>query len=604
MRLLTKRDRRLFALAVTLQMSTSFLDLAGVLLTGLVGAVAVTTVQSAPPPPAVQQVASTLGLGDLDSESLVIVLAVGAAVVLLGKSILAAIFTRRVLMFLANRQAIVSGRLTKELLSRPITFVQRRTTQETAYALIQGAAAATMQVLGLASIVLTEFSLLVVLSVALFFLDPLITLGSIAFFGLLAWALQKALGNWASRIGNSAAIADIESLGAIQEALSAYREVTVTHRRGQYVARIQSLRWDAAKVAADAQLMGLVPKYLFETALVLGAFVLAGTLFSTKDAAAAVGSLALFLAAASRVMPSLLRLQGSTLALRGAASSATATFDLADELDNPLEHDIGTADITELRKQLSSRHPEFSPSIEIKNVTYTYPNAPAPALSNVSISVAPGRSLALAGKSGAGKSTLADIILGVLDPESGEVKVGGLNPTHAIQRWPGGVAYVPQTVVLAKGTVRQNVALGVPDSAIDDEMAWEALERAHLAEYLLTERDGLDTVVGERGIKFSGGQRQRLGIARALYSHPRVLVLDEATSALDAETELAVTETIRDLENEVTTIVIAHRLSTVRHASTVAYLEAGRITAVGTFDEVRSASPAMDRQASLLGIDE
>jgi ATP-binding cassette subfamily C protein len=152
------------------------------------------------------------------------------------------------------------------------------------------------------------------------------------------------------------------------------------------------------------------------------------------------------------------------------------------------------------------------------------------------------------------------------------------------------------------GSVRENVALGLPREAIDDDQVWEALRRAHLAEYLIDNREGLDTSVGERGFRLSGGQRQRLGIARALYTRPRLLVLDEATSALDAETEQAIIRTLEELEGEVTTITVAHRLATVRHADQVLYLEHGRIRARGTFDEVRGQVDDFDRQAALLGL--
>jgi ABC-type multidrug transport system fused ATPase/permease subunit len=150
--------------------------------------------------------------------------------------------------------------------------------------------------------------------------------------------------------------------------------------------------------------------------------------------------------------------------------------------------------------------------------------------------------------------------------------------------------------------VRENVALGLPDDAIDDDMVWESLERAHLAEFLRDTREGLDTVIGERGVRLSGGQRQRLGIARALYTRPRLLVLDEATSALDAETEQAITETLHELEGEVTTITIAHRLATIRFADEVLFLRNGVIEAHGTFEEVRASTPDFDRQAQLLGL--
>jgi ABC-type multidrug transport system fused ATPase/permease subunit len=161
---------------------------------------------------------------------------------------------------------------------------------------------------------------------------------------------------------------------------------------------------------------------------------------------------------------------------------------------------------------------------------------------------------------------------------------------------------VPQEVSLANGTVRENVTLGLPREAVDDRWVWEALERAHLATYLRDFRDGLETPIGENGMRISGGQRQRLGIARALYTKPRLLVLDEATSALDAETEQAIAQTMQDLEGQVTTVTIAHRLATVRHCDLVLYLEAGRVVGRGTFAEVREQSPAFDHQAQLLGL--
>jgi ABC-type multidrug transport system fused ATPase/permease subunit len=161
---------------------------------------------------------------------------------------------------------------------------------------------------------------------------------------------------------------------------------------------------------------------------------------------------------------------------------------------------------------------------------------------------------------------------------------------------------VPQNVALVGGTVRDNVALGLPSEDVDDQLVWEALERAHIADFLRDSREGLDTRIGERGVRLSGGQRQRLGIARALYTRPLLLVLDEATSALDAETERAIVQTLDELEGQVTTITVAHRLATVRRADLMLYLENGRIVNSGTFDEVRAAVPDFDRQASLLGL--
>lgn len=602
LQLLSLRDRRLLAVASLIQIFTSVLDLIGVLLIGLVGALAVTTIQSQPPPATVDLVIQALGLQGLSSQDLVLALSSAAATVLLLKSVVSSYLTRRVFIFLANRQALVSARLTKELLSRPLVFIQQRSSQETAYALIQGAGLATVQVLGQTVIIVTEGALLIVLATALLILNPVITLVGVAFFVGVAAVLQATTGGWAAKTGSKVAGADILSLDAVQEAIAAYREISVTHRRALYVDRIQDLRWQAARLSAGLQFVGLLPKYIFEAALVIGGLALAAFLFATQDSVAAVSTLALFLAAGSRVMPSLLRLQTGTLNLRGAAGGAAPTFELAQELQNPLEEPELLPTPSEIRERIREGWPTFEAALTLEHVTFTYPGADRPALQGLSLTVPPGTSLALVGASGAGKSTFADLVLGVLLPEEGAVSLSGLVPQDAVARWPGGIAYVPQEVTLANGTIRDNVALGLPREAIDDDLVWEALGRAHLADYLRSERDSLETRVGEGGTRLSGGQRQRLGLARALYTRPHLLVLDEATSALDAETEQAVAATIGELGGQVTTIVIAHRLSTVRSADLVLYLEDGRAVAQGTFDEVRAQVPALDRQASLMGL--
>lgn len=602
LRLLSQRDRRLLAVTTFLQMSTSFLDLAGVLLLGLVASVAVTVVQSQPAPAFVSNLFAQLGLESLSSQEIVIYLGSIAAVVLLAKSIISTWLTRRILRFLANRQALVSARLTAELLSRPLPQIQQRSTQETAYALMGGVGQATVGLLGQATIAITEITLLVVLSLALLFLDPLVTVGAIIFFTLVALILQRLLGAWASRLGREGATYDITSLNAIQEAIAAYREVTVSDRRNLYVERIQGLRWQAARIAAEFGFIGQIPKYVFETALVIGGFLLTMALFLTRDAVAAVGTLALFLAAASRVMPSLLRLQGAALAIRAAAGGAQPTFELAADLGRPGDSMRSTALPTLIKYQVAQGHPDFQADISVRNVTVTYEGSVRPALENIDLDIKHGQAIAFVGKSGAGKSTLADVILGVVYPESGSVSIGGKPPSEAVATWPGGISYVPQEVVLANDTIRANVALGLPREAVDDDLVWEALERAQFSQYLRHDREGLDTPIGEHGLRLSGGQRQRLGLARALYTRPSLIVLDEATSALDAETEHDISATISQMKKAVTVILVAHRLSTIRNVDLVAYLDSGRLVSFASFDEMLKSVDSFRRQARLMGI--
>jgi len=601
--LLDRRDRRLLIVAGAFQMSMSVLDLVGVLLIGLVGALSVTTIQSQPPPTTVTTVADALGWQNLSPQGLVIAFSVTAAVVLLAKSVVSSIMTRRVLVFLANRQALVSARLCRELLTRPLTFVKIRSSQETAFALINGAAAATSQILGQLMIAATELALLVVLSIALLWISPWIALVAIIFFSLVALGLQRALGNWASRVGRTAAEADIASLNTIQEALSAYREATVSNRRGMYVERFQQLRWRAATVAADTQFIALFPKYMFEAALVLGGFALAAFLFATQPAVSAVATFALFIAAGTRVMPSLLRLQGAVLGLRGAAGLATPTFALAEELGQPKGTPNSEEDVNSLRARLGTSHEDFIPEVKVCDVYLTYSGAKAPAAAGISLEIPAGTSVGLVGPSGAGKTTLSDLVLGVLLPDSGNVSIGGLPPADAVEKWPGGIAYVPQEIVLAQDTLRANVALGLPRELVDDDAVWRALDQARLIDFLQASQMTLDTPLGAGGVTLSGGQRQRVGIARALYTNPRLLVLDEATSALDMETESAISAVLQELEGAVTTLLIAHRLSTIRDVDLLLYMERGQVLASGSFEGVLKESPAFRRQVSLARLD-
>lgn len=600
--LLSKRHKWMLAAITAIQMATGLLDLAGVLLLGVVSVLSIAAVSGEALPGSVQSVIDGLGWGDVEPVTLAAWLCLGAAIALVAKTVINALLARRTLHFLANRQAALSGQLTAGLLSRPLLEVQAKASQDVAFVLTLGTQAATVGVLGAASSATADVALLAVLALGLTAIDPTVTVFAILFFGLLALALQRGLSRWASRMGHEATFVDIESYMAIQEALASYREVMVSDRRGLYVERIQRLRWQSASLSADTQFMSSIPKYVFEAALVVGALILAASQIATKDVTAAVGIVAVFLVAGSRVMPAVMRLQGAGLTIRRAEAPAAKVFDLARDLKSLPAPRASLVSAVEIRRGLEAGYPDFRPTLMVDDVWLTYGGTAAPAVAGVSFEAPEGASVALVGSTGAGKSTMADILLGVVDPQLGSARIGGLAPALAIARWPGGVAYVPQEVALSNGTVRDNVALGLPRDAIDDDWVWEALERAHLAAFLRHGREGLETLIGENGMRISGGQRQRLGVARALFTRPKLLVLDEATSALDAETEQAIAQTMQDLEGQVTTVTIAHRLATVRHCDLVLYLEAGRVVGRGTFAEVRGQSPAFDHQAQLLGL--
>ncbi|MDE0975219.1 MAG: ABC transporter ATP-binding protein [Candidatus Nanopelagicales bacterium] len=607
LRLLSGRDRWRLALITVAQMSTSFLDLLGVLLIGLVTALSLSVMSSTPQPMMVESSLEFLGLSNDDPVKVALALAAAAGFLLVLKSVLNMLLTKRILRFLANKQALVSGRLAAGLLSRPLLQVQQQSSQQAVYTLTNGVAFATVTILGQGTIALTEATLLVVLALGVLAISPVVTVFTIVFFVFISVALQRAIAAKSGRRGQRSAQLSVKSVQAVQEALRTYRESVVLQRRGLYVQRFQDLCRQGAVNTTEIQFAALIPKYVLEIALVCGAGLLAVSQLLTRDVSAAVAIIAVFLAAGSRIVPSILRLQGASILIRTAAGQAAPTYELARELD--LEHlnsataeSFGSIDPETIRAHLQKGHEGFDGSISISDADLFYPGASVPALTAVSLNLPAGASLAIVGPTGAGKSTLADLILGVLTPDSGVTLIGGLTPAEAIANWPGAVAYVPQDVAMANGTVRENVALGLPLEIIDDGWVWDALNRAHLGEFLRESRQGLDTVIGENGLKLSGGQRQRLGIARALYSRPKLLVLDEATSALDAETEQAIAQTLKELGGTVTTVSIAHRLATIRHCDLVVYLEDGRVQAQGNFSEVRAMAPQFDRQAQLLGL--
>ena len=398
----------------------------------------------------------------------------------------------------------------------------------------------------------------------------------------------------------------VDSHRLIQESVAAYRELLDHGSTGARLGTNRGRSGDVLDFALANVLRRLTSQTRHESALVVGAVLLAGWQFLTADEVAAITTLAIFLAAGSRIIPSMLRISTQLNSLASAVGAAESTYDILLSLSSdsfPTDENEGTA-----RTEPHGLSMRSSASIwaswlgsNSHRVTFTY-EGHRPAVVNVSLDVPPGTSLALVGSTGSGKSTLVDLMLGVLLPQEGSVGLSHYEPAIASRRWPGAIGYVPQNIALLNASIRENVALGFAADDILDDLVWEALDRAQLAEYLSSMREGLDTLVGERGVRLSGGQRQRLGLARALYSRPKLLMLDEATSALDAETESAISSAIRRLSGTVTVVTVAHRLATVQQADQVAFLGNGVVEACGTFNEVRTRIPQFDRQARLLGL--
>jgi ABC-type multidrug transport system fused ATPase/permease subunit len=592
---LPRTDRRKILLVMTLQVTLAFLDLVGVAVIGVIGALSVRGVQSLPPGDRVSELLEILGLSDVSFQNQVAILAGCASLVLIFRTILSILITRSTFFFLSRRGAVISSKLVSRLLSQPIIKVQERSMQETVYAVTTGVTAITLGVIGTSITIVADSSLLMIMIIALFFVDPVIALTSILFFGSLGYALYRQMNVKAYNLGYLNSELSIESNERIFEVLQSYRELIVRNRLEFYAREIKSLRLKLADVLAEIQFMPNVSKYVIESGIVIGAVLIAGVQFALQDARQAIATLAIFLAAGTRIAPAIMRLQQSLVQIRGGVGTAKPTLELIDSL-------VGVHESTEVKDTLDTRHFGFNSEVILKSVDMKYPGNEVSALISVDLKISEGESVALVGPSGAGKTSIVDVLLGVLPPDNGRVSVSGLPPLEAIAKWPGAIAYVPQDVAILNGTFRENVGMGYPKEIATDDLVWEALEVAQLADFVRSLPLNLDTPVGERGTRISGGQRQRLGIARAMFTKPKLLVLDEATSALDGQTESDISDAIKELHGLVTVVMIAHRLSTVKHSDQVVYMAKGKIVASGTFNEVRSQVSDFDRQAQLMGL--
>ena len=592
---LSSADKRKLSFVVILQVFLGALDLLGVLAIGLLGTLSVTGIQSKVPGDRVNRVLSILQIENTSFQTQSVIIGGVAVTLLVGRTVLSIFFTRRILYFMGRRGAAISSNLVARLLAQPMLVIQRWTSQEALYAVTSGVQVITLQVLALFAVLVADLSLLIILIVGLFVVDPITSVGTIILFGAISLALYKLMHERAGYIGKENARLSIKSSEKILEVFMSFRESVVRNRRDFYSREIAKTRYEISDLSAEMGFMPYISKYVIETTLIVGAVLIGAVQFVMQDASHAVATLAIFMAAGTRIAPAVLRIQQGSIMIKTGLGVAKPTLDLIKFL--------GNSELTQsIDDEVRTKHEGFSANLDISNVSITYPEKSEKALLDVNLSAASGSIIAIVGPSGAGKTTLVDVLLGVLEPDSGSVRISGVTPLEAIAKWPGAIAYVPQDVIVTNGTIRENVALGYPLEAATDALVNEAINIASLTDFIASLPEGLDTHLGERGAKISGGQRQRIGIARALFTKPKLLVLDEATSALDGGTEESISTDIQNLKGSTTVVLIAHRLSTVRDADLVLYMDRGEIVARGTFEEVRNAVPDFDRQAKLMGL--
>jgi ATP-binding cassette subfamily C protein len=428
----------------------------------------------------------------------------------------------------------------------------------------------------------TEVATFVAVLIVLFVTQPLIAVVTILYLGLIAAVLYLVVNPKALTAGRVNRDYSFKVARLMTEMVATLKEIVLRNKTSEVAEVVRVNRVHAVRARSNSQFLNQAPKYVLEVALV-GGFLLVG----------AVGYFtgAMFAVAGLRMIPALTRVQGIL-------TQTATTLPHAKRV----VHDIRAAEGHVRDAEEVGQEPIVGEPTELTlaGVGFTYPRSKTHAVHDIDLTITMGTHVALVGASGAGKSTLVDLLLGLLVPQEGSMRIGDQDLDDVLADWRSRVGYVPQDVALFNGTIAQNVALSW-DSQIDENKVRECLRRAQLLD-TVDARGGLRTMAGERGLAFSGGQRQRLGIARALYTDPLVLVMDEATSALDTATEEAVTHALRELHGHVTVVTVAHRLSTIRHADQVCFMTGGSIAARGTFEEVVAQHPEFAHQANLAGL--
>lgn len=593
-KLLSKRDKKVLLVISIIQAFLSLLDLVGVALIGILGALSINGIQSKSADSRVSSFLDFVGIETYEFQTQVAIIGCVAVILLLARTLLTVYFTRRVIYYLTIKSAKLTGSIASSLFAKDLNHVMKYTNQELLYSLTFGVNSIMVGIIGTAITAFSDVAIFVVILLGLLAADFTLGISALVLFvsvGLSIYAFQQRR---ARHLGIIFSKLNVESEEKIVEAISSFREITVHNRQQFYADQIERIRLEIARVQAEMNFMPQVSKYVIETTLVVGTFFIGGIQFYLKDASHAVAALAIFMAAGSRIAPAVLRLQQGMVTIRTNLGSASPTLDLIE--------DVGVIDRRIKLERVDFDYSGFTGNVSLSDVTFTYPGANKFKLTIDRLKIPEGSHVAIVGPSGSGKTTLADLILGVISPDNGQIEISGQSPAVAIAKWPGAISYVPQDVNISNSSLIENIALGFSRSEIKYDWAQQAMEQVDLGNLVEEMEDAFQSKLGERGGKLSGGQRQRIGIARALYTKPRILLLDEATSALDGDTELVVTDSLSSLDSRTTLITIAHRLSTVRNADLVVYMEHGNIIATGSFLEVRDKVPNFDRQANLMGL--
>lgn len=482
--------------------------------------------------------------------------------------------------YAASRRVDLGRRLMNAYMRAPYSFHISRNTSELLRNIDREASVIANQAIAALLEIATRVVILIGVLTLLFVVEPLITLYWIGVFGLIAAVGVKAVSSKLKAFGLEEQRQRKVFVQALYQGFGAIKEARILGREQHFSDQVHHSVEKMARVNRHKRFISKVIAPTTEFFAITGLLVLAaGLVIAGRPTESILVTLSLFVVG-------LVRLRETANALMNHLANLRYNIVAVDPVYRDLKRLEPLAKAPRRRPERQSRS-HLRRQIELRDVTYEYEGAAAPSLRGITLTIPVGCAVGFVGSTGAGKSTLIDVMLGLLEPQKGGVWIDGTDIREAgIGAWQNSIGYIPQTICLLDDTIRRNIALGVPDDQIDEGALWAAVRTAQLEEFVERQPEGLDTVIGERGVRISGGERQRIGIARALYDDPDVLIMDEATSSLDNATERAIIQAVEAAKGRRTIIMIAHRLSTVKNCDVLYFLKDGRIDGAGSFAEL------------------
>jgi ATP-binding cassette, subfamily B, bacterial PglK len=491
--------------------------------------------------------------------------------------------------FALMREYSIGKRLVEGYLYQPYSWFLNRHSADLGKTILSEAGTVVSSGMIPLMTLMAQSAITIALLILLLIVDPILALSVGLVLGIAYVAIFSLVSGWLKRLGQSRIQTNQERFIAVSEAFGAAKEVKVGGLEQVYIQRFAAPAEIYAKDQAIASIIIQMPRFALEGVAFGGMLVVMLYLMERSGSfAVALPIIVLYAFAGYRLMPALQQIYGAFTTLRFAGPAITA-----------LHTDLMSLRTADALQAKSSPMP-LDQAISLNKIVFSYPNTPQAAIKGISLTIPAHSTIGFVGATGSGKTTTVDVILGLLEPQKGTLSIDGQVITAANRRqWQRAIGYVPQQIYLADDSVAANIAFGVNDQEIDQHAVESAAKIANLHDFVISDLpQGYNTTVGERGVRLSGGQRQRIGIARALYHNPQVLILDEATSALDNLTEQAVMEAVNNLGHEITIILIAHRLSTVRQCDQIYLLESGELKASGTYDELTASSQNFAAMAS------